>query len=58
MCSTNPLCEVYYFDSTKCYEEYNGECLIPASGNITTEKTVFIKKEVLEKKILSGYDDR
>ena len=46
MCSTNPQCEVYYFDSSKCYEG-TSECLMTAPVNFTREKTVFIKEEVL-----------
>lgn len=46
MCSTSPNCEVYYFDTSKCYEG-TAKCLMLAPVNVTTEKTVFIKEDVL-----------
>ena len=48
MCSSNPLCEAYYFDSSKCYEG-TAKCLMIAPLAAATERTVFIRENVLRK---------
>ena len=48
MCSASPNCEVYYYDTAKCYEG-TAKCLLLAPLTAATEKTVFVKEDALRK---------